>query len=153
MLKSIVNMTHISYSKEDTCKIASKVAKELSGGDILALRGDLGSGKTTFTQGLAKAFGVTATVASPTFVILKKYSVDSEKVKEIYHMDSYRLLGSGDLEAIGFYEIIQKPNAVLIVEWPEKIAEALDDLGKRVKTINFKYLSENSREISYDIVS
>lgn len=138
-------MEFVSKSEKDTFDLAAKIAAETKPGDILALFGDLGSGKTTFAKGFAKALGVEKTITSPTFVILKKYSVNGEKIKQLFHLDCYRLHGPEDAEAIGLNEYLKDNSAVFLIEWPEKIWPLVD---KKSKKITFTYINENERKIS-----
>ncbi len=93
--------------------------------NVLALSGDLGVGKTTFTQLLLKRLGVIEKVTSPTFVILKKYDIDFKNYKKVWHMDCYRLEDVKELEVLDFQEIIKDKEALIIIEWAEKIKEAI----------------------------
>ena len=123
---------------EDTKKIAINFATELKGGEVVLLNGDLGAGKTTFTQFVFKALGVQDVVTSPTFAILKSYQ---GKFK-LHHFDTYRITAEEAIEA-GFDEVFQEKDSVIFVEWSENIAPLLPD--KTIK-INIKHLGENERE-------
>lgn len=115
-------------------------------GQVLALRGDLGSGKTTFTKYLAAALGVLKIVTSPTFVILKKYPiVGSDKFDQLVHIDCYRLSSAEDLLSIGFFEFLDDPKNFIVVEWPETIIPILAD---KVRILEFEYVSEKERKIT-----
>ena len=132
----------IFRSAEDMKKYAADFAGSLSGGTILALTGELGSGKTTFVQGLAKGFGVPGAVNSPTFNIMKLYNTgdsceagpDSEgTVKRLYHIDCYRLDNPHDLAGLGFHEWIKDAEGVVAIEWAEKIREILPSRAIRFR--------------------
>ncbi|MBI5138864.1 MAG: tRNA (adenosine(37)-N6)-threonylcarbamoyltransferase complex ATPase subunit type 1 TsaE [Candidatus Vogelbacteria bacterium] len=112
-------------------------------GHIVCLRGDLGAGKTSFTQGLALAMGVEDNITSPTFVLMKKYKGLNEK--NLVHFDVYRLENSKDLEPLRFEEYVGNLNNIVVVEWPEKIGEALP---AHAHTVLFKFIDENTREIT-----
>ncbi len=105
---------------EETRKIAKVFADNIKNNDVLLLRGDLGAGKTTFTQALGEFLGVKRRMTSPTFNIIKSYEVDSTKV---HHMDCYRLEFSD--EDLGFDEYFG--NGIVIVEWPDFIEEYLPE--------------------------
>ena len=105
----------ILASHEDTLKLGRAVGNVLKAGDILLLEGDLGAGKTTFTQGLADGLGVDEFVNSPTFVIINEYY--SGKLP-LYHMDLYRLEDEAQLYDLGVEEYFFG-NGVSVVEWPE----------------------------------
>ncbi|WP_110926857.1 tRNA (adenosine(37)-N6)-threonylcarbamoyltransferase complex ATPase subunit type 1 TsaE [Bacillus massiliglaciei] len=110
----------ISHSEEETVLFAAKLADQLHGGEVITLEGDLGAGKTAFSKGLAKALGVTRTVSSPTFTIIKEY----QGRLPVYHMDVYRV---GDSEEdLGFDEYFEG-SGVTIVEWAHLIEEQLPE--------------------------
>lgn len=133
---------------EELDNLAGKVLENLPG-NVLALSGDLGVGKTTFTQLLLKRLGVIEKVTSPTFVILKKYDIDFGKYKKVWHMDCYRLDNTKELEVLGFKEIVNDSKALVIIEWAEKIKEALP---QNVFWMNFKH-GENEGERIIEIKS
>ncbi|NJP38684.1 tRNA (adenosine(37)-N6)-threonylcarbamoyltransferase complex ATPase subunit type 1 TsaE [Alkalicoccus luteus] len=106
-----------SASEEETKAAAETLAALLKPGDLIALSGDLGAGKTTFTKALGAAFGVTELINSPTFTIMKEY----EGRHPFYHMDAYRLEDS--MEELGLDDYLE--HGVLLVEWPEMIDDIL----------------------------
>ena len=128
-----------SNSVEETKKIAQDFAEILKGGETILLNGDLGAGKTTFTQFLLKELGVKDIVSSPTFAILKSYKGEFM----FHHFDTYRITTEEAIEA-GFDEILSETNSVKIIEWSENISELLPD-SKII--INIKTIDENKREI------
>ena len=131
-------MKTIVKGLEETKKLANDFAAELNGGEVVLLNGDLGAGKTTFTQFVFKALGVDQVVSSPTFAILKSYQ---GKFK-LHHFDTYRITTEEAIEA-GFDEIFQEKDSVIFVEWSENIASLLPN---KTISVNIKYLSENERE-------
>jgi len=117
------------------------------GARLICLWGDLGSGKTTFTQGLAAALGVKGVVNSPTFLIMKKYPLGGRyKGMNIYHLDCYRILRAEEVEDLGWGEILADENNVVVVEWPELIAEILP--ARRID-IAFETVAGNARRIIF----
>ncbi len=118
-----------SQSAENLQNIAAEFVAQLSPKDssatLVTLRGELGAGKTTFVQGIAKALGVEETVTSPTFVIEKIYKLEGQKFTHLIHMDAYRLKGAHELELLGWKELIQDPQNLILLEWPERVAEAI----------------------------
>jgi len=125
------------HSLEETEQFAIKLAMLLLPQDVVTLEGDLGAGKTTFTQALAKALGVKRTVSSPTFTIMKQY----EGKYPINHLDVYRLAGSD--EDLGWDELFYG-DSISIVEWAHLIE---DDLPAERLEINFFHKGDNERLI------
>lgn len=117
-------MRFLLKNEKATAVLAKKLAARLRGGEIIALVGDLGAGKTTFTQSLARALGVKQTVNSPTFVVLKLYQARRRAIKNLVHIDVYRLDGVRDLAAIGWADF-QDKNSVIVIEWADKAAALL----------------------------
>lgn len=130
-------------STEETKNLARKVAKNLEAGDVLALYGELGSGKTTFTRYLVDALKITAKVQSPTFVLMRKYSGGAGEIKTMNHIDLYRITSKEGVEELGLEEIFEEKDAVSVIEWPELIEEILPKDAKRIK---FTYEGENERK-------
>jgi tRNA threonylcarbamoyladenosine biosynthesis protein TsaE len=132
---------------------AAKFLKKLSpvgtGATIIGLRGDLGAGKTTFTQACAGIFGILETVTSPTFVILKKYKLDERvldgKFSYLIHIDAYRLKSGKELLTIGWQEIASDPKNLIMIEWPELVT---DVMPANTIYIDFKHVDETTREIT-----
>jgi tRNA threonylcarbamoyladenosine biosynthesis protein TsaE len=114
------------------------------GGEILALVGDLGSGKTTFMQGLGKTLGIER-IVSPTFILMRTYQSD----KTIYHLDLYRLEKNveQELKNIGATDFWGKPDNIVIVEWADRAREAFP---QSTKWITFEVIDENTRKITYE---
>jgi tRNA threonylcarbamoyladenosine biosynthesis protein TsaE len=145
----------ISKSEKETIKLAKKIAKDFEFGTILALVGNLGSGKTQFTKGLAEFYQIKNPITSPTFVVMKQYNI-SQKVKKekeksslrkLIHIDAYRLSSSEELMALGLKDLIEDKNNIVIIEWADRIKSILP---KNAKWIKFKVgKKENEREISF----
>lgn len=91
---------------------------------MICCQGALGSGKTTFVQGLARGLGITDRLISPTFVIVRRYEIPTRS-GYLYHIDAYRLTGEGHEDTIGFRDILREPDSVVVVEWPERVHDAL----------------------------
>lgn len=92
---------------------------------VLALQGDLGAGKTTFVQELARQLGVTDTVTSPTFAIMKQYQTTHTEFSDLVHIDAYRIETLDELGPLRFAEVLVQPNTLMCIEWPERISTAL----------------------------
>ena len=112
--------TFLSKSPEDTLKFAKDFAKNLKTGDVIVLLGDLGSGKTKFTEGVLSFFGIENEISSPTFTIVNEYNSNDVN---IYHFDVYRLKDSSEFYSIGGDEYIDK--GICIIEWGDIIEDAL----------------------------
>ncbi len=114
----------------EAARFAQTLAPRANGATIIALSGELGSGKTTFTQGVARSLGMTEPVTSPTFVIEKIYELPAEAGRgftRLIHIDTYRLKSEAELSAIGWHEIITNPANLIFVEWPEQITGAIPE--------------------------
>jgi tRNA threonylcarbamoyladenosine biosynthesis protein TsaE len=92
---------------------------------VIALSGDLGAGKTTFTQALGRRLGITEDMTSPTFTIMKGYETTDDTFTHVVHMDAYRIESEEELRPLRFDEILKMPNTLLVVEWAELIKEAI----------------------------
>ena len=132
------NYIYNSKSENDTKKLAIKIASMLKKGDLIVLCGDLGSGKTKFTEGFLTYFGLENEISSPTFTIVNEYKKDNIN---IYHFDVYRLEDSSEFYAIGGDEYFEK--GICIIEWGELIEDALP---KKYIKIYFSRNSENENE-------
>lgn len=144
----------VTKNSRETQALGKMLAQEIEGGEVICLVGELGAGKTTFTQGLLKGLKVEGPYTSPTFVIMKHYKVKSQKskvksatekskVKNIYHIDAYRV-GKEDILSLGWKEITDDKKNVIIVEWADRIS---DIIPKRSLWIDFCWMDENKRKI------
>lgn len=147
----MAGMRILAKNREETASIAEVFLTKLAPGrqaTVVALAGDLGAGKTTFTQGLAWALGVEEVVTSPTFVIEKIYKLSSRtKFTHLIHIDCYRLETAVELTHLGFNELLADPGNLIVIEWPERVGEILPAEAKK---IDFRFVDENTREISYE---
>lgn len=122
--------------------MGEKIANNLKGGEVLALRGALGAGKTTFVQGVAKILGIDQRVISPTFIIMRKYDIplihQPKGIKYFYHIDLYRLEGAveSELKNIGAPSIWGKIENVVAIEWAEKVTGMYPQKTIRIKFEN-----------------
>ncbi len=137
-------MEIITKSAQETKDLGKKLAADLKGGELLALTGELGSGKTTFVQGLAKGLGIKQRTISPTFILMRKYDLGS---KDFYHVDLYRLENNIEREVrnLGIEEIWDNPENIVVIEWAEKIKNMLP---KNRMWIEFENLGKNKRKIT-----
>lgn len=113
---------------KETTEVGQQMASSLLSGEltlrVLCLYGDLGSGKTTFTQGFARGLGITHRLLSPTFIIVRRYELP-RRFTFLYHIDLYRLTENYDGKALGLQEIISDPESLVIIEWAEKLGALL----------------------------
>ncbi len=115
-------MKHTSKSEKETRKLAAKFAKDLKGGEVVELVGDLGSGKTTFVRGVAEALGAKARVKSPTFTIMNEYPARHKSIKRIIHIDLYRFKDPAELRALELEDYFDG-ETVVFIEWPDVFHE------------------------------
>jgi tRNA threonylcarbamoyladenosine biosynthesis protein TsaE len=99
---------------------------------VIALSGDLGAGKTAFTQELAKFLGVTEVVTSPTFTIMKQYPLEGQLFNQLVHIDAYRLEDESEVVPLRLQEIFNAPKTIVCLEWPERIAALIPSTAVRV---------------------
>lgn len=111
---------------------------------VMALSGELGAGKTTFTQAVAAELGVHESVTSPTFVILKVYALANQLFERLVHIDAYRLEAGSELASLGFDDLAHDPKNLILIEWPEHVADVLPE--ERID-IKFCITGEEEREI------
>lgn len=130
-------------SEEETLNLGKKFAKIIKSGDIIAMFGELGAGKTAFVRGVATAFNCEENVSSPTFAIVNEYI---GKIK-IYHFDMYRIHGEDELYCTGFYDYIEEENTVSFIEWSENIIEALPP---KVIKLYIEKQGENQRLFTFE---
>ena len=133
-------MEIISGSTDKTKEIAYEIAGKIKKGSVIALYGDLGSGKTTFVRYFVEGLGLKNRVQSPTFVVARKYG-------NVNHIDLYRLSSKEEALDIGLEEMISDENSITVIEWPETIEDLLP--SNTVK-IYFEYIDENTRKITIE---
>jgi len=149
MFKKEITSEHDTHSSEETCNLGFQSAKQELMKDIgqearvFALQGELGSGKTTFVQGFAQGLGIKEKVLSPTFVIMKSYAIPASN-KTFYHIDCYRVERPKDLLELGWQEIAQNPNNIILLEWPERVEDILP-VDKR--EVSFVSVGKTERKV------
>ena len=117
-----------------------------SGATLVTLSGDLGAGKTTFTQAVARALGVMDRVTSPTFVLQKSYNLENTAFKKLVHIDAYRLESGKDLVPLTFADTLADASTLVMLEWPEMVVNGLPPVDVAVTLVAEE---DNSRSISY----
>jgi tRNA threonylcarbamoyladenosine biosynthesis protein TsaE len=137
-------MAYLSKNLEDTAKIArdflqtlqtseiSQILEAKNEATVVLFDGDLGAGKTTFIQALARELGVRENITSPTFVIQKRYDLTGQKFDALIHIDAYRLVSGGELLKLDFAETLALPKTLICIEWPENVAEILPKTATKV---------------------
>jgi len=115
---------------------------------VLALQGDLGGGKTTFLQGLAKGLGIKERILSPTFVLMKRFPIKNKKsgFKDFYHFDCYRIKSQKDLSVLDFKKIVSDPFNIVAIEWAERIKKTLPSDSFFLK---FEFIDKTARKIIF----
>ncbi|MBS3051964.1 MAG: threonylcarbamoyl-AMP synthase [Candidatus Aenigmarchaeota archaeon] len=137
-------------SEEETKQLAKKILKENRDNKALvfALQGELGTGKTQFTKGLAEQMKIKRNIISPTFVLLREYNIDSKS--KLYHIDAYRMFDEKELNDLNFESMLGNGN-VLSIEWADKVSKIIKRIRNKARVIwvKFQYVSENRRRIEY----
>jgi len=156
MKKDLKNYSFLSHFPSATRRLGEILGKEIIKAKlgktalVLALNGDLGSGKTTFLQGLAKGLRIKSAVLSPTFVVMKRLSIGElsrpkdNELHDLFHIDCYRIRKPKELLNLGFRKIINNNANVVAIEWAERIKSLLP---KNSIVINFRFVDNKTREI------
>ena len=146
-------MKILAKNLEDTAEIARQFLEGLAKGQaatVVGLSGELGAGKTHFTQAVASELGISEQLISPTFVIMKRYEIpqggEPKGFKNFFHLDAYRLNKSEELAALGWAEVLADPENLVFIEWPENVAKAIPLNYTRVQISHKK---DNSREFVF----
>ena len=146
----------ISHSEQETRDLGRTLPATLQGGDIVLLKGELGTGKTTLTKGIAEGLGIQEEITSPTFTLMNVYKIKNYlsnlkgEIKNLVHIDTYRLKNEDELLAIGAEDYLGALDTICIIEWPEKIENLLR--AKKVKKIFLKHDKNDKRILSLDIL-
>lgn len=135
----------MEFSQEMLPKLAGKITGWLKDGDVVALSGPLASGKTTLVKAIVSELGYEKRVSSPTFVLERRYRISWGKVKEIIHLDFYRL-SAEEINSFDWQEHVGQPGTITFVEWPEVIAT---HLPKNVKTIKLTIIDDHTRRLTF----
>ncbi len=135
---------HVTSKPGETAKIAAALAKRMKGGEVVALIGNLGAGKTTFAQAFAKALGVKERVQSPTFIFMHEHRLKRKSGPAYFvHADAYRG-GVAELRPIGIEEYFGRPDAVVLIEWADRVKAMLP---KGTIMVRLKHLGGDRREV------
>jgi len=147
MKKSIVSSSFLQT--KNIAKTLAEIVlgeRQRRGATVIALVGELGSGKTTFAQGFAKGLGIKARILSPTFILLKEFAIQHSFFRVFYHIDCYRLDNpAGELLRLEFKKIIADPHAIVVIEWADRIKKILP---RDVLWIQLRHGDKNKRYIT-----
>jgi tRNA threonylcarbamoyladenosine biosynthesis protein TsaE len=134
MEKMIGNLSELEV---EAARFVREVAPAQHGATLVTLSGELGAGKTAFTQAVARVLGVEGVVTSPTFVLEKIYQLrgSTSKFARLVHIDAYRLESGAELAPLGFDELMRDPQNLILLEWPEKVADALPSAQVRLALV------------------
>ncbi len=144
-------MEIVSKSLRETEDFARRVLGFLEkhpgdrGAFVLALRGDLGAGKTAFVKMLGQLLGIKESITSPTFPIMKSYKLQAPSFKRLVHIDAYRIENPKEITDLGFSDLIKEEGTLIAIEWPEKIKSVLP---RNITEIYFEFVDENTRKIN-----
>jgi tRNA threonylcarbamoyladenosine biosynthesis protein TsaE len=133
-------MRILTKNDKETFEYAQKLALSLRGGEVLGLIGDLGAGKTVFSQGLAKGLSIKRRITSPTFVVMKTYSVNKPTIRQFCHIDAYRLQTEQDLLNIGANDYIGASDTITVIEWADRV---MDIIPKGAQFFDFKIINNH----------
>ncbi len=138
-------------------KIGQELAGRLKGGDILCLEGNLGAGKTTLVKGLARGFNIKDNITSPTFALMNIYNIrttclpagrrNNTNIRNLIHIDTYRLKNEEELLDIGAEDYLGKPDTICVIEWPEKIKGLLKNIHPQPKAGRARRIGLESKKI------
>jgi len=137
-------MKKTTNSAQQTKKLAQDMAKTMKPGQVLALCGDLGVGKTTFIQGVAKGLGIKQPVTSPSFVIMNQYDIPNRKLK-LCHFDFYRYQEDSEQSPADVLDYLNNKGYICLIEWADRVKGLLP---KNTTNIHIKYLDDSKREIN-----
>lgn len=142
-----MKITVTTHSLEETQKLAkdwlASLPQKTDEATIVGLYGNLGSGKTTFAQAVARELGIKSAVTSPTFVIEKLYETTHPYFARLIHIDAYRLESGRELQTLNFEDLVDNPNNLILIEWPENVKEILPENHLKILC---EFVDENSRK-------
>jgi tRNA threonylcarbamoyladenosine biosynthesis protein TsaE len=125
-------------NEAETLNIGKELGASFKGGEVVALYGDLGAGKTIFTKGLAQGLGYKKVITSPTFVLMKVYNPDNPSIENFAHVDCYRVDSSEDLYGIGFNDYLGRRDTVMAIEWADKVDDVLQETKAKIVKVKIK---------------
>lgn len=147
--KNLSDLEALQAEAANFVEVLQPASSEPAAATLVTLSGELGAGKTSFTQGVARALGVDEHITSPTFVLEKIYELPESTArgfKRLVHIDAYRLEGGSALAPLGFDELMQDRHNLIFLEWPERVADGLPQAAARIE---LAVAPGNTRTISY----
>ena len=132
------------FSLKQLPTMAKRLARSLKAGDVVALSGELAAGKTTLTAAILEALGYDGHVASPTFVIERRYPLKKSKIREVIHLDFYRL-NSDQIGSLDWLDNAGAPGTLTLIEWPERVQ---NQLPPKTKTIKLEIIDGQTRRLT-----
>lgn len=150
MIKEVKSLEELRAVAEGFLRDVAQTPSEKRA-TIVGLSGDLGAGKTAFVKCVADVLGIRETITSPTFILEKVYTIPrgpllGARFTKLVHIDAYRLEGGNEMHALGWEEIIADPQNLILIEWPEQVADAMP---KEMTVIHFEYVDEKTRTVNF----
>jgi len=142
---SVPPLSLVTNSDQETEDLGRRLAAQLRPGMVLALYGDLGAGKTVLSRGIARGLGIEEPVTSPTFTVVQEYACPDGNL--LFHLDMYRIDDEAAALAFGIEEYLYAPDAVTVVEWPERIAGLFDETPAATAIIHLEHLAPGQRRL------
>ena len=138
----------ISHSPEQTRQFGAHLGRMLRAGDLVLLAGQIGAGKTTLVQGIARGLGIEGYVQSPTFTLAAEYDgrTGDGRAVRLYHLDLYRLEDAAEFETFGYEEYLTEPDGITIIEWPDRLPEPLVE---DFLVIQIAYIADTKRRLAF----
>ena len=138
----------ISHSPQQTRNVGLHLGQVLRPGDVVLLFGQIGSGKTLMTQGMARGLGVDGYVQSPTFTLVVEHpGVTSDgHVIRLYHLDLYRIESTAEIDTFGHEEYLDDPDGIVVIEWPERLSAVVPD---EHLLVNIEYIADSKRKLTF----
>ncbi|MCX7878094.1 MAG: tRNA (adenosine(37)-N6)-threonylcarbamoyltransferase complex ATPase subunit type 1 TsaE [Ignavibacteria bacterium] len=144
---TVTEFVRITSSKDETVEFGKEIASNLKSGSVIALYGNLGSGKTTLVKGICEGLGVKENVNSPTFTLINEYK---GRELDVYHVDLYRLKSTSELQETGLTDFMGSYNTITLIEWPE-IAESILPVDAIKIYLSHSVENENTRWIKLEM--
>ncbi len=135
----------ISRSPEQTRRVGARLGMFLTGGEVVALEGELGTGKTVLAQGIGIGWGVTTQLLSPTFILIRRHTRHQDN-RLFYHIDLYRITSIQEAIDLGLEELLEDPGAVCVVEWAERATEIFPE---EAMWVSLRWMDDYRRSLTF----